>query len=215
MATTKQEALDSHGTPGNAPHLLTPTAPWRMNLPTRLPMLTWRRTEEQAVSQNDLTTQPEAEPQHAVRFRSAVEEIVPTTVLISSTPDHHHVATGNPEEIITPEQIKALSQSLRVSPLQERRMNIFSYEPLSLPASRVCVCLSSRSLTLSAASSTMAMLSLDTPLVPLAEPVLPFIKTPNPCLLTSLNRRLYPTKKTIERQADKALGARRGITRHT
>lgn len=40
---------------------------------------------------------------------------------------------------MTPEDLKALSKSLQGHGLQERRMNIFSFEAYSLPASRVCL----------------------------------------------------------------------------
>ncbi|KAK4115916.1 Pkinase-domain-containing protein [Canariomyces notabilis] len=51
------------------------------------------------------------------------------------TPSADGVALGDPGEV-TPDQIRDLSNRLRACPLQERRMNIFSYEAFSLPPSR-------------------------------------------------------------------------------
>lgn len=50
----------------------------------------------------------------------------------SSPPRADHVS-----DFVTPEDIKSLSKSLQGHRLQERRMNNFSFEPYSLPASRV------------------------------------------------------------------------------
>lgn len=76
----------------------------------------------------------------SVRFNSAVQEISPESTTSRgsfSKHSHHidHVALGVSE--VTPDDIRALSQSLKSCPLQERRLGIFSYEPYSLPVSRV------------------------------------------------------------------------------
>lgn len=81
----------------------------------------------------------------SVRFSSAVEEFAPE-------PDHYSSSVpaaeqqqqssngslGNPGDI-TPDQIKDIARSLNrtACPMQERRMGMFSYEPYSLPVSRV------------------------------------------------------------------------------
>lgn len=46
---------------------------------------------------------------------------------------------GGPAQLpeVTPEDLRELSKSLQGRHLQERRMNIFAFEPFSLPASRV------------------------------------------------------------------------------
>ncbi|KAJ0115325.1 hypothetical protein J7T55_012602 [Diaporthe amygdali] len=68
----------------------------------------------------------------AVRFKSTVQEIDPQhPVSESSPPRADHVS-----DFVTPEDIKSLSKSLQGHRLQERRMNNFSFEPYSLPASR-------------------------------------------------------------------------------
>jgi hypothetical protein len=83
-----------------------------------------------------------SEAHQSVRFNSAVQEIAPphieTSIVPTSRPaDHVSVGDlGDPSDI-TPEELKALSKSLKACPLQERRMGIFSYEPYSLPVSRV------------------------------------------------------------------------------
>lgn len=69
----------------------------------------------------------------AVRFNSTVQEIDPQHTL-SNSPPSPGVHAGE----LTPDDIKALSNSLQGSSLQERRMNNYSFEPFSLPASRVC-----------------------------------------------------------------------------
>jgi hypothetical protein len=80
-----------------------------------------------------------SELQQSVRFNSAVQEIEPQHVETSAVPfarPADHAPYGNPSDI-TPEELKALSKSLKACPLQERRMGIFAYEPYSLPVSRV------------------------------------------------------------------------------
>jgi len=68
-----------------------------------------------------------------VRFRSTVEEIS----------DPEKLSTGPSKDLsiefpgVSAEELRELSKSLQGSHLQERRMNIFAFEPFSLPASRV------------------------------------------------------------------------------
>lgn len=86
-------------------------------------------------SPNNLQSQSQSHP--AVRFKSTIEEIAAHDAAATTS---HPLAPGagfdNPGQV-TPEQIRELSNRLRAVPLQERRMNIFSYEPVSLPVSRV------------------------------------------------------------------------------
>lgn len=84
-------------------------------------------------------TTSEHQPNHQsqVRFKPTIEEIAPDNRSTEdSHPPAHGASLGNPGEV-TPADIHALSDRLRICPLQERRMNIFSYEPVSLPPSRV------------------------------------------------------------------------------
>lgn len=72
-----------------------------------------------------------------VRFKSTVQEIDPQQS--STFSDDSTLSNNDPAAEVTPEEIRALSKSLQANRLQERRMNIFSFEPYSLPASRVCL----------------------------------------------------------------------------
>ncbi|GKT47259.1 serine/threonine-protein kinase PAK 5 [Colletotrichum spaethianum] len=76
----------------------------------------------------------------AVRFASSVQEITPTVTTTSPTDTQSptDAATGASLAEVTPEDLRALSKSLQGAPLQQRRMNVFGFEPYSLPASRVC-----------------------------------------------------------------------------
>ena len=71
-----------------------------------------------------------------MRFKSTIEEIAPDDTDSGSSAAAVKALLGNPGEA-TPEQIRDLSNRLKACPLQERRMNIFSYEAFSLPPSRV------------------------------------------------------------------------------
>lgn len=75
----------------------------------------------------------------AVRFASSVQEITPTVTTTSPTDTQSptDAATGASLPEVTPEELRALSKSLQSAPLQQRRMNVFGFEPYSLPASRV------------------------------------------------------------------------------
>ena len=75
--------------------------------------------------------------QQAVRFASQRQEIEPVHSLQSASP----FPSQNPEfgqEVSTEawEEIKKLSNNLQKSPLQQRRMSHFAFEPVSLPVSR-------------------------------------------------------------------------------
>jgi hypothetical protein len=77
----------------------------------------------------------------SVRFNSSVEEIAPEPNYSNAEPAEQqlkdHVPLESPGDY-TAEEVKALARSLKSSlPLQERRLGMFSYEPYSLPVSRV------------------------------------------------------------------------------
>ncbi|KAK7998093.1 hypothetical protein PG989_006133 [Apiospora arundinis] len=79
-----------------------------------------------------------AQPQDAapaVRFASKVEEIAPGNIQSSAELSLDDGAKETSEA--TPEQLKALSSSLHGVKLQEQRMKGYSFEPFSLPPSRV------------------------------------------------------------------------------
>jgi hypothetical protein len=79
---------------------------------------------------------PQHTQQPSVRFKSTIEEISSDNAASTSLPLADDVSLGSPGQV-TSAEIRELSNRLRACPLQERRMNIFSYEPVSLPASRV------------------------------------------------------------------------------
>ena len=87
-------------------------------------------------------TEPQIEPQPpsspAVRFKSTIEEIAPDDA--STNPQQQQeaqgVSLGNPGDV-SADELRDLSSRLKACPMQEKRMNIFSYDPISLPASRV------------------------------------------------------------------------------
>ncbi|EAQ88407.1 hypothetical protein CHGG_05026 [Chaetomium globosum CBS 148.51] len=82
-----------------------------------------------------VATDDQNNQQSQVRFKSTIEEIAPDNATSTSLPLANGNPLGNPGQV-TSEDIRQLSDRLRTCPLQERRMNIFSYEPVSLPPSR-------------------------------------------------------------------------------
>lgn len=81
---------------------------------------------------------PSGELAAAVRFKSEIEEISPEQTVSSEAPaSQQYAGLQNPGEV-TPALLRELSRSLHGSHLQELRMNTFSFEPFSLPPSRVC-----------------------------------------------------------------------------
>jgi hypothetical protein len=70
-----------------------------------------------------------------VRFASKIEEYGDDgrPKLQPSTPSPPTIPTS----VVTQDQLKALTKSLASSNLQEQRLKSFSYQPFSLPASRV------------------------------------------------------------------------------
>lgn len=68
-----------------------------------------------------------------VRFASATEEIEPKSLEALDTESSQNTSGQDVEKL------KELSKSLQGTHLQERRMSHFAFEPVSLPASRVCL----------------------------------------------------------------------------
>ncbi|KAI1268886.1 Pkinase-domain-containing protein [Xylariaceae sp. FL1019] len=81
----------------------------------------------------DATLKP-PERAHAVRFASNVEKIDPPAVSISpeQTPEDIRIDSS-----ATPEQIQQLTDCLHGTQLQEQRLQNYSFQPFSLPPSRV------------------------------------------------------------------------------
>ncbi|KAI0447080.1 kinase-like domain-containing protein [Xylaria telfairii] len=94
---------------------------------TNIPTEGERGGPTQGPSQNaSNASNPPPERTHAVRFASSVDEIDPP-------------ATHRPrnDSSATPEQIQALTDCLHGTHLQERRARIYSFQPVSLPVSRI------------------------------------------------------------------------------
>ncbi|KAI9772362.1 MAG: serine/threonine protein kinase [Geoglossum umbratile] len=92
---------------------------------------------------NPVANQPvEAHQPTAVRFSSVTQEISPETELNSVASLSSSLTPENPAppaQYFTPQaqgELRALSQSIQNSRLQQRRMSNFAFEPVSLPASR-------------------------------------------------------------------------------
>ena len=85
-----------------------------------------------------MSTNPQDPPQ-TVRFSDVNQEIEPAAAL---QPVSDLTGAGQDEkEPLSPEaeqELRNLSKTLQQSRCQARRMENFSYEPMSLPASRVC-----------------------------------------------------------------------------
>jgi hypothetical protein len=86
-------------------------------------------------SEPDSDAKSRAQPSQ-VRFSSITEEISPSRLDLSPVPEQ----VQQPEQIIPTqeEQLRSLAMSLQGSQLQESRARNFSFEPMSLPSSRVC-----------------------------------------------------------------------------
>ena len=73
-----------------------------------------------------------------VRFSSVTQEIQPSQAMlspVSENPQQLDQSKQAPDE----EELRSLAMSLQRSQLQESRLRNFSFEPMSLPPSRVCL----------------------------------------------------------------------------
>lgn len=68
-----------------------------------------------------------------VRFSSVTQEIEPAAL----SPDSDHHSKDGLSINTNEDELKTLAMSLQKSQLQESRLHNFSYEPMSLPSSRV------------------------------------------------------------------------------
>lgn len=81
---------------------------------------------------------PEPQQPQTVRFASVDLEIEPAQIIQSITTLSSRDGLVNPEfSSQAQEEIRALSKNLQNSHLQQRRLNRFGFEPVSLPTSRV------------------------------------------------------------------------------
>lgn len=91
-----------------------------------------------------MASTPQEQPQ-AVRFSDVNQEIEPEGA-VQAVSDLTGTAKASREEPLSPqaeEELRNLSSTLQKSRCQARRMENFSFEPVSLPPSRVsrCTCL--------------------------------------------------------------------------
>ncbi|KAI1505361.1 kinase-like domain-containing protein [Biscogniauxia marginata] len=104
-----------------------------MTAPIKMEESPSKQQPPQGTSNNDTSDHPDGylkppERAPAVRFASTVDEIEP--------PQSPPSCGLRKDSSATPEQIKALTDSLHGASLQEQRMKNYSFEPFSLPASR-------------------------------------------------------------------------------
>ncbi|KAI1819723.1 Pkinase-domain-containing protein [Xylaria intraflava] len=86
-------------------------------------------------SSNDAPNRPD-EPAHTVRFASIVDSIDPP-VVSSPAVDPPVVDQPRNDSSATPEQIQALTNCLHGTQLRQQRARNYSFQPISLPPSRI------------------------------------------------------------------------------
>lgn len=74
-----------------------------------------------------------------VRFSSVTEEIEPSVKSVSAQSPALEVKPSPIPNQSSDEEIRSLAATFQRSQLQESRLRNFSYEPVSLPSSRVCM----------------------------------------------------------------------------
>lgn len=98
--------------------------------------------QQQPSSTHGLSEQSnlEAGQPHAVRFASVNQEIEPDRSLQSpaSEKDAQNAPVAANGDANTKDDIRSLALNLQDTRLQESRLRHFAFEPVSLPASRVC-----------------------------------------------------------------------------
>lgn len=72
-----------------------------------------------------------------VRFSSLTQEIEPEQMVLSS--ESERPQTDLSKQTQDEEGLRSLAMSLQRSQLQESRLRNYSFDPMSLPASRVCL----------------------------------------------------------------------------
>lgn len=88
---------------------------------------------------SDADAKSKAQPGQ-VRFSSVTEEIEPSEQPVSAQdpPVEGKSSLSSPQEK-SDDEIRSLAASFQRSQLQESRLRNFSYDPVSLPSSRVCL----------------------------------------------------------------------------
>jgi hypothetical protein len=73
-----------------------------------------------------------------VRFSSVTQEIEPSQAMLSPVSEAPQ-QPDQPKQAPDEAELRSLAMSLQRSQLQESRLRNFSFEPMSLPPSRVCL----------------------------------------------------------------------------
>jgi hypothetical protein len=95
---------------------------------------------ENATSTSPATSNANPTHEPTVRFSSKLQEIEPSHSLhIGDTLASEDSRPDDPLSPEAQEEIRRLSISLQKSNTQHHRLEQFSFEPVSLPASRVCI----------------------------------------------------------------------------
>lgn len=92
----------------------------------------------QAPEPGDADAKSRAQPTQ-VRFSSITEEIEPGRSELSPVPEQPQQSLLDEQKLPTDEeQLRSLAMSMQGAQLQESRLRNFSFDPMSLPSSRVC-----------------------------------------------------------------------------
>lgn len=91
----------------------------------------------QAPEPGDADAKSRAQPTQ-VRFSSITEEIEPGQSELSPVPEQPQSLAEEQERRTDEEQLRSLAMSMQGAQLQESRLRNFSFDPMSLPSSRVC-----------------------------------------------------------------------------
>ncbi|KAJ5817738.1 hypothetical protein N7447_007746 [Penicillium robsamsonii] len=90
----------------------------------------------QAPEPGDADAKSRAQPTQ-VRFSSITEEIEPDQPGLSSVPEPQRSLSEEQRQAADEEQLRSLAMSMQGAQLQESRLRNFSFDPMSLPSSRV------------------------------------------------------------------------------
>jgi hypothetical protein len=93
----------------------------------------------QAPEPGDADAKSRAQPSQ-VRFSSITEEIEPDQAGLSPIPEQSQQSLlEQQKQASDEEQLRSLAMSMQGTQLQESRLRNFSFDPMSLPSSRVCL----------------------------------------------------------------------------
>jgi hypothetical protein len=117
--------------------ILANARPWRQAIADSQPSQSRLPADTAVAEQSD--SKLSAEPPHAVRFASVNQEIEPAPSAQSQSELPSDPTAANNLGPNAKDELRSLSISLQDTRLQESRLHHFAFEPVSLPASRVCL----------------------------------------------------------------------------